>query len=112
MDTWSPLLDSSISIVPQPRAVTEGDLEYTAMGQLPLRSPHERPQPEVSYICSIIRITRTDGVVGTAHECDKNLQYLIELLAPSAGLSTLCLVALKSCSKFRIDPINFLFVTC
>lgn len=80
---------------------------YTTMGQLPLRSPHSRPQPEVSYICSIIRITRTDGVVGTAHECDKNHQYLIELLAPSAGLSTLCLVELQSCSKFRIDLPRF-----
>lgn len=77
----------------------EGDFMYTTMEQ-PIDSPSEKLQPELSYICSIIRFTRTDSVDGTAQECDQTLQYRIELLAPSAGLSTSCLAALQSYLAF------------
>lgn len=69
----------------------------TPVEQLPLGSSSEIPEADISYIGSIIRITRTDDCIGTAQEKDGNLQYRIELLAPSTGLFALCLPALLSC---------------
>lgn len=86
MDAYTVLLDAHIA---QTEAVMERELMYPSMEQLPLGSSFEKPQPEVSYICSIIRITRTDEAIGTTQEDDHNLRYRIELLAPSAGLLTL-----------------------
>ncbi|MCJ1428946.1 hypothetical protein MMC29_006857, partial [Sticta canariensis] len=85
MDACALLLDARIA---QPEAVMERDFMYPSMEQLPLGSLFEKPQPEISYICSIIRITRADEVVGTTQEGGHNLRYRIELLAPSAGIRT------------------------
>ena len=93
MDACALLLDARIT---QPEAVMERDLMYPSMEPLPWGSLFEKLRPEISYICSIIRITRTDEVVGTTQEGDHNLRYRVELLAPSAGLLTFCSPASQS----------------
>lgn len=74
----------------------EGDLVSTTVEQLSLGSSSEKPHPEVSYISSIIRITRIEGAAGSVQERDETNKYQIELLAPSAGQSALCSPALQS----------------
>lgn len=84
----------------------EGDIMYHARDQPQLGSSRERPISEVSYICSIIRITLADGDVGAEREREGKLRYRIELLAPSAGLFTLVSTDLQSCSTFDVNPIT------
>ncbi|MCJ1469809.1 hypothetical protein MMC07_008451 [Pseudocyphellaria aurata] len=84
-----------------------------AMDQLQVGSSSERLHAQVSYICSIVRITRTDGDVGTEQECGEKLRYHIELLAPSSGIGTISPVivvpdnyeAIGSCF-LAVDPMK------
>ena len=94
MDAGTPLLDARIA---RPEDGMEKDLTYPSIEQLPLGSLFDKPEPQISYICSVIRIARTDEAVGTTQDGDHNPRYRIELLAPSAGLLTVGSPALQSC---------------